>query len=128
MRTLLIGRSHAADIVIAEAGVAARHAELVLTDDGRHHLTDCASGAGTWRRPAATGAEGAWRPLRQGFVRLDDDVRFGGHRCTVADLLATAGAAAPSEGGEAPGQDHHHRPRGPVERDPVTGEIVRRRT
>jgi len=31
----MIGRSHAADIVIAEATVAARHAELVVTDDGR---------------------------------------------------------------------------------------------
>ena len=123
----MIGRSHAADIVIAEATVAARHAELVVTDDGRHHLTDCASGNGTWRRPAHAAADLRWRPLRQGFVSLDDEVRLGDHCCMVRDLLTAAGATVLPDGGEARTDTDLHRPRGRVERDPVTGEIVRRR-
>jgi len=124
----MIGRSHAADIVIAEASVAARHAELVVTVDGRHHLTDCASGSGTWRRPAQASVSGRWRPVRQGFVRLDDELRLGEHCCTVGDLIAAAGGAIAPDGGEPRAEAEQHRPRGPVERDPVTGEIVRRRS
>jgi len=124
----MIGRSHAADIVIAEASVAACHAELVITDDGRHHLTDCASGNGTWRRPVRALADGKWRPIRQGFVHLDDEVRLGEHCCTVRDLIAVAGATVLPDGGDSRTDTEPYRPRGRVERDPVTGEIVRRRS
>ena len=46
MRTLVIGRSPSADVVIADASLAPHHAELVITDDGRLYLTDCATDAG----------------------------------------------------------------------------------
>jgi hypothetical protein len=129
VRTLVIGRSPYADVVIADLSVAPHHAELVLTDDGRLHLTDAASQSGSWRQ--GTG-EGAWIRIRQAFVRADEQLRLGVHRCTAGGLLRAArlGQAA---GGEAAagtmleGQGHAPRLRGRVERDPTTGEVVRRR-
>ena len=50
VRTLVIGRSPSADVVIADASLAPHHAELVVTDDGRLYVTDCATDAGTWIR------------------------------------------------------------------------------
>ena len=35
-------------VVIADASLAPHHAELVLTDDGRAYVTDCATDTGTW--------------------------------------------------------------------------------
>jgi hypothetical protein len=98
---------------------------LVITADGRHHLTDRATTGGSWSR----GGDGAWAPLRQAFVAADEPLRLGEHECTAAGLAAAArpdrddaarGPAPGVGGGERP------RPRGRVERDPVTGEIVRR--
>ena len=110
-RTLVIGRSSFADVVIADASVAPHHAELVVTPTGRLHLTDGGTPGGTWKQTPA----GDWEPVRQAFVATDDTIRFGEHVCTPGDLLRTVG------GGEArPG-------RGRVERDAATGEIVRRR-
>jgi hypothetical protein len=98
MRTFVIGRSPDADIVLADASVARQHAELVITADGRFHLTDC-----------------------------------GSYRVTVQELLARRapslreqGAAGPADGGGGAGMSESGL-RGPVERDPRTGEIVRRR-
>jgi hypothetical protein len=115
-------------VVIADASVAPHHAELVITDDGRLHLTDCATDGGTWVRNQGEGASG-WQPVRQGFVRPDQPLRLGDHHCTAGDLLrwsrgAPADASAGAGGWEAAGQ---RRVRGAVARDPTTGEIVRRR-
>ncbi|MGI9491172.1 MAG: FHA domain-containing protein, partial [Geminicoccaceae bacterium] len=46
----MIGRSLYANITLVDASVAPHHAELVVTDDDRYYLTDCASASGTWRR------------------------------------------------------------------------------
>jgi hypothetical protein len=127
LRTLVIGRSPSADVVIADASLAPHHAELVVTDDGRLYLTDCATEGGTWIMSDGQSASG-WQPVRQGFVRPDQPLRLGDHQCTAGDLLrrsrgapADAAAAAGWEGGS------QRRVRGPVARDPATGEIVRRR-
>lgn len=133
MKTLVIGRSPYADVVIADLSVAPHHAELVVTDDGRLHLTDGASEAGTWRQDAAGGAgEGGWVRVRQAFVRPDEPLRLGNHRCAAGDLLRAAGLGPATEGSAAtgstlPGTAPTSRLRGRVERDPTTGEIVRRR-
>ena len=121
MRTYLVGRSAYADIVIADPSVAEQHAELVVAADGRIFVTDCGAGPGTWRLRA----DGDWEPIRQLFVEPTDVLRLGDHRCAVAALLEHA---APQDGGEAgPYQDAARVPKGRVERDPTTGEIVRRR-
>lgn len=126
MRTLVIGRSPFADVVIADASVAPHHAELVLTDDDRLHLTDCGTEAGSWRQASG----GDWQAVRQAFVDDAEPLRLGDFRCTAADLLRIAGERPAGrmlgpdrawEGGPA------QRLRGRLERDPRTGEIVRRR-
>jgi hypothetical protein len=129
VKTLVIGRSPYADVVIADLSVAPHHAELVVTDDGRLHLTDGASEAGSWRQ--GTGA-GAWVRLRQAFVQADEPLRLGNHRCTAGELLRSvrlghADAGQTVAGTTYEGQGHAPRLRGRVERDPTTGEVVRRR-
>ncbi len=133
LRTLVIGRSPFADVVIAHASVAPHHAELVVTDDGRLYLTDCATEGGTWRHAESPddAAGERWLRVRQSFVRASEALRLGEHRCTVAELVRAAQASG--AGGTRSGmhgerfEAYRRRLRGRVERDPVTGEIVRRR-
>ena len=120
---------------MADDSVAPRHAEVVETDDGRFYITDCVTATGTWRRvsPVEDGGAGErplWEPVRQSFVLGDEPLRLGEHPCTLNDLLGTAGQALPSaQPAWAPGPpaDQLPRPRGRVERDAKTGEIVRKR-
>ena len=132
-RSFVIGRSPYADVVLAAPGVARRHAELVATGDGRYHLTDCGSEGGTWRQAGETGA---WEPVRQAFVALDEPLRLGDHPCTVQSLLGDRLAAdgGAGRGGGGKGRWRHdgvaeapEPVRGRVERDPETGEIVPKR-
>ncbi len=146
MRTFIIGRSRFADIVLADASVSRRHAELVVTDDGRHHLTDCRSEGGTWRRTPETGSDpeapDGWQPLRQAFIRADEPLRLGSYLCSAAALVRQLpqGHGDGSGGGSGTGGDGGGRWRpgldrpggigrlgGRVERDPATGEIIRKR-
>src|SRR5262245_57015166 len=101
LRTLVIGRSPSADVVIADASVAPHHAELVITDHGRRYLTDCASEGGTWRHGGGGEEALGWHPVRQSFVEPDEPLRLGDHRCTANDLLRRRGSARsePAEGG-----------------------------
>lgn len=139
LKTLVVGRSAFADIVIADESVASHHVELVVTDDGRLYLTDCGTETGTWRQraPAASGTPDAaqrspWKPMRQGFVRPEEPLRLGEYLCTAGDLVGRSRVADGYEGGGSSagddGQDNQaRRLRGRVERDAATGEIVRRR-
>lgn len=136
MRTLVIGRSPDADIVLADATVARRHAELVITDDGRYHLTDCGGDGGTWRAVARRDGAEVWERTRQSFVAARQPLRFGAYRATVEELLATRAPGQWTPGQRASGPAGTVGPAGsavgdslsgPVERDPRTGEIVRRR-
>lgn len=126
-KTLQIGRSQHADIVIADAGVAALHAELVVTSDGRIFVTDRGGEEGTYLRASA---DGEWAPLRQGFVDDDEELRFGAFAIPVAALRRRA-AEAMDDGPVGQGGGYGGRPvqqiRGAVERDPATGEIVKRK-
>ena len=124
----MIGRSPSADVVLADTSVAPHHAELVITADGRFHLTDCATGGGTWIKGEG-GGDPDWRPVRQDFVQPAQLLRLGDYQCTVGDLLrwSRAGPADGSAGAGAWEAAWQRRIRGPVVRDPTTGEIVRRR-
>lgn len=144
-RTLVIGRSPFADVVVADASVAPHHLELVIADNGRVHATDCATQGGTWQLPSPSGhgstntattgaaAEG-WVRVRQTFVTPQTPLRLGEYCCTVGELLARARKGPPPAAtGEAVGEARLSPargglvPRGRVERDAATGEIVRRR-
>lgn len=146
-RTFVIGRSRHADIVLADPSVAARHAELVIAPGDAFFLTCCGNPAGTWRRSD----RGGWERLRQAFLAPQDQLRFGQQACRLRDLLAALlpdedlgsdekgstgidrgwgrwqpTAPAPSPTGTGTPTLKAERRTGPVERDPVTGEIVRR--
>ncbi len=130
MRTYVIGRDRSADIVIPNGEVGSRHAELIVTNQGEYHLTDCATGRGTWAQTSDPGAE--WKRLRQDFVRHDQPLRLGRYDCTVESLLkSTVSRSGDNQraGGEM-GKSGPAKvmPTGTVERDPMTGEILRKRT
>ena len=115
-----MGRSPYADIVIADPSVAAYHAEIVRTEDGRLFIGDCGTASGTWRL-----AEGeTWQPLRQAFVSAGDTLRFGDHECALTDILAPVLPSALP--GASTASRETARPAGRLSRDPWTGEIVRR--
>ncbi|MGE5146717.1 MAG: FHA domain-containing protein [Candidatus Eiseniibacteriota bacterium] len=126
MKAYTIGRGQKADIVIAESSVSRIHAELVSTDDGRYYLTDCGSKYGTFIQ-----RDSEWKKIRQVYVRPRDPVKLGEYQTTAAQLMdmlpedkrhpkvtIVEGDVVP-----APKSDL---PSGPVERDPETGEIIRR--
>lgn len=136
MRSFVIGRSQFADLRLPDASIAAQHAEIVVTEDGRAHVTDTGSPGGTWCRVRDEAGGESWAPIRQSFVATDDVLRFGDHAVPVRDLLREllpkvrqdtggGGQRSGTSGGE--GSARPGPLKGPVERDPVTGEIVRRR-
>lgn len=134
MKTLVVGRSPFADVVIADSSVAPHHAEIVVTDDDRLYLTDCGTSSGTWRQSGSQegATAGSWSPVRQEFIGADEPLRLGDYQCTAAELMHTTRARAPSDaqGGQPAwdrSENHRQRLRGRLERDPATGEIVRRR-
>lgn len=124
IRTWLIGRNPECDIVLADATISRRHAELVEAADGRFFLTDRESAAGTW-----TWRNGEWVRLRQGFVVADEKLLLGRYATTVRALMKLA--AKRSAGGAAaaattPAAAEPDLPAGGVMRNPRTGEIVRK--
>ena len=129
MKTLIVGRSSHADIVVADGSVARRHMEIVITQDGRYFITDCATENGTWRVVDVRNDKPVWEETRQAFVHPEQALRLGSYHCTLNGLFAKLGPIRAEEGGghrEAAAKPAP-RPRGPVARDPRTGEIVRRR-
>ena len=116
-RSVFVGRSRNNDVHLVHRSVSRRHAELVVADDGRIYITDCASRFGTHVR-SRTG----WREIRQEFVDIDSALRLGDYEVTVRELLALANS--PGSPAHPPADDN--RPSGPVARDPRTGEVVRK--
>lgn len=132
MKAWTIGRNRDCDIVIADTSVSRVHAELVETDDGRFYLTDCGSKYGTF----VGGDKDGWSVIRQVYVDQEDRIRLGEYEASITELLRMVPA------GVAPRQPQHaivppvdeietaseisDLPKGPVERDPATGKIIRR--
>jgi hypothetical protein len=136
LKTFIIGTSALADIIVDQEGVAPRHAELVVTDAGQLYLTDCASGLGTWRAADGGGAQDdeksiSWLPVRQEFIAREDLIRLGRLRCRLGELLESVSARRGSQAGQRELGDaeaeQSRRKKGRVERDPITGQIVRKR-
>ncbi len=84
MKTLTIGRKGAQILLDDSNGQISRlHAELTVSDKNTYYLVDCGSSNGTFVK-----RDGAWKPLRQGFVTENDEVRFGSsYVIAVRDLL-----------------------------------------
>jgi predicted component of type VI protein secretion system len=119
IKTYIIGRNPECDIVLADATISRRHAELAESADGRFFLIDRESAAGTWSRK---GSE--WVKLRQAFVSEDEPLMLGRYTTTVKALLKLL--AQQKAGGSAPAQVEPDLPAGGVMRNPQTGEIVRK--
>jgi len=84
MKILTIGRK-GTDIVLedSEKEISRHHAELTITDNGRYYLVDCGSSNGT-----AIKREGAWKPVKQEYVTVEDELRFGTYySIKVSELL-----------------------------------------
>lgn len=118
IRTYPIGRSAGCAIHLDHQSVSRLHAELTVTEDGRLFVVDRVSTEGTFRL-----ADGRWQPLRQDFVDANDSLRFGESECRAGDLLrriqAPSADTQQSESAAVP-------PKGPLRRDPNTGEVVSR--
>ena len=87
-KTLRLGRGPDCDIVLADASVSRRHAELTIRADGRLWLRDCGSTQGTFLLTPGQ----APRALKAGWVGPRDVLRFGQVELRVADLLDPAAA------------------------------------
>ena len=88
MKILTIGRK-GTDIVLSTSNgeISRLHAELTVTDDGRYYLVDCGSSNGTEIR-----GKNGWNRIKQEFVQLDDQIRFGGRYISaVRDLIQKKG-------------------------------------
>ena len=81
-RTFTIGRTRRADIRLDDGTVSRLHAELTLTSSERCYLTDRGSLRGTWLY-----RDGKWDRHRQGYVEIDDRLRFGKFEVRLAALL-----------------------------------------
>jgi len=83
MKTYWIGRREEMDIRIDDPSMSGMHAELVQGDDGRYHITDCASTNGVF----LIGRDGE-TPIKQSYIDIDDDLMLGEVETTVRKLLA----------------------------------------
>lgn len=150
MSTYTIGRGPKNRIVIGDGHgydtVSTNHAELVLDHEGRYYLIDKGSRNGTYVRRA-----GKWKRVRQEYVDGVERILLGDFETSVADLMRRisaapgmqvniSGAGAETHGrakgragrldvrlADRPKTSRDDLPSGPVEFDPETGEIVKKR-
>lgn len=120
IKTYVIGRSPDCDIVLADATISRKHAELVEGADGRYFLTDRESAAGTW-----TKVSGEWARLRQAFVAPEEPVLLGRYATTIKALLKLLAEHKGTGPAAAQAADSDQLVGG-VMRNPHTGEIVRK--
>ena len=82
MRTTKIGRDKSCDVWLDEQTVSLVHAELIITDDKKLFLNDCASKHGTFVYRSRQ-----WEPLRQDFIDVEERLRFGNAQLRAGDIL-----------------------------------------
>jgi len=120
-----IGRGSDVDIQIDDASISRIHAELIATESGSYYLTDCESSNGSfvWRNSV-------WMPIKQDFIGPTEHIALGSYQTTATQLIAMT----TRESRYNTGDPHVHEerkslpaddlPKGPVRRDPGTGEII----
>ena len=139
MKAYMIGRSPKVDIVVSDATVSRRHAELLFTDNGRYYLNDCGSKNGTRVRQ-----HGKWTRIKQTFVTRDQPLRLGEYETTARRLIASMSSVALPAKADSKSKAKvtdteiyeieleplakSDLPRGEVERNPETGEVIRRQS
>ena len=119
-----IGRGSDVDIQIDDMSISRIHAELIATKSGSYYLTDCESSNGSfvWR-------DSVWMPIKQDFISPTEHIALGSYQTTAQQLIAMT-----AQGSRYTRDPHLHEerkplptddlPKGPVRRDPGTGEII----
>lgn len=83
MAKLRIGRSDTNDIVLDEASISRKHAEIEDLGDGVWRLTDIGSSAGTFVKEG-----GQWTQISSADIEADTAVRFGEAEFNLADIIS----------------------------------------
>ena len=97
-----------------------RHAELTVSSPGRYYVTDTGSLRGT-----KVFRSGEWTPFRQGYVNLDERLRFGTFEMKLARLLdnnACSLNARPPRAGVNSGRPQQNVGYGKLEGGPVNAK------
>ncbi len=126
IKTFVIGRHQDCDLRLDDKSVSRRHAEVVLTPDGRYYVTDCNSTGGTF-----VYRDSGWCPIRQELVDPTDRLRFGNDELAASRLeslrtLMGEGGTAPAQGSGKVNKtpDDGLDPNKGLRRNPETGEIM----
>lgn len=114
-----IGRGSEVDIQIRDKSVSRVHAELIATRQGAFYLTDCGSTGGSY-----VARDSTWVPIRQAFIGPTDALLLGHYQTTARQLIAMAGQGNRRSAAEPTPVPKEDRRRGPVRRNPSTGEII----
>ena len=131
IKAYVVGRQQGCELRLDHDTVSRRHAEVILTPDGRYYLTDYNSAGGTYIHESA-----GWREVRQEFVSAGARLCLGYCEITATPFEALRARGGVPISGPAPGggstpaevtaskfelgPDPH---RG-LRRDTVTGEII----
>lgn len=115
LKTFVLGRSGDADISVQDGSVSRLHAELTISKDKRLFITDRVSANGTMVYRGGT-----WKNVRQDFINSSETLRFGDMETTCIELMDELARLAGSQ--NVKGEDEI--PKGPMKRDPGTGEII----
>lgn len=114
-----IGRGSNVDIQIRDETVSRVHAELIATQQGAFYLTDCGSTGGSY-----VARDNAWVSIKQAFIRPTDVILLGHYQTTARQLIAMAGRENRGSAAKPTPVPQNSLPRGPVRRNPATGEII----
>ena len=93
MTSLKIGRSPQSDIVISDASVSRKHAEITHRDDGSYDVTDKGSSYGTYVK-----RDGNWERISKTAVKPEEHLMLGSYRTTAANLMRKSGVTIKSLG------------------------------
>lgn len=120
-----IGRGSDVDIQIDDASISRIHAEFIATQSGSYYLTDCESSNGSF-----VWWDSVWMPIKQDFIGPTEHIALGTYQTTATQLISmtahgnrynTGNLHSHEERKPLPADDL---PKGPVRRDPGTGEII----
>lgn len=114
-----IGRGSEVDIQIRDKSVSRVHAELIATRQGAFYLTDCGSTGGSY-----VARDSTWVPIRQAFISATEVILLGHYQTTARQLIAMAGQGDRRSAAEPTPVPNEDMRRGPVRRNPSTGEII----
>jgi pSer/pThr/pTyr-binding forkhead associated (FHA) protein len=126
MAVFIVGRAPSepgTPIRVEDKTVSRNHCRLTEIGDG-FRLEDLNSTSGTF-----VSHQGNWKRVLSANVRLKTDIKLGNFATTIGDLLHRAGVTiVPSTSPKPPSKPQGQTVPARFERNPDTGEIVRRKS